>query len=420
MITNNDGFNFINTITRKERQGSPLTPDRYNNYLNICFEEKLSDAFSQFEKDQRSTDFFRFLKVSEVISPDIDGEVELSSLSNNYFHITGSSYVDTNGDIINIDSVTDDDWNARRSSSLEHPTADYPIVNIIDNKLVFYPLSINTGKDNILSNAGFEGDSDWVVTGGGAIADDWEVAVDGTPSQGSDNFGFSGVYQGIRLDNTFNEGGIIYIPSSNTILPGRYSVSFKYYIEDSTGDTTINVAINNEIVYSTSPTQSTSTAQQISASFDVTRNQSFPGFQLNCTNSVVNNAKDVYFDEVYFGESLDITLNYLKQSATPYFDWYYDANDRIQYLDSYVSTPYTLQTGETYIDKEDSSILTATDTIGSIANGDDANNKTVEMEIPDDEKRLVFYSILSKNGISLDQTDTAQYSMQMEAKENIK
>jgi hypothetical protein len=60
-LTNSDGYNFINTITRKERSGGPITPDRYNNLLNFCFEERLSDEYTKFEKNEKSTDFFRYV-----------------------------------------------------------------------------------------------------------------------------------------------------------------------------------------------------------------------------------------------------------------------------------------------------------------------------------------------------------------------
>ena len=185
---------------------------------------------------------------------------------------------------------------------------------------------------------------------------------------------------------------------------------------------TISVYINSPSpstkVATLPATQSLTTKDSYSVSFSLSTAGVGPAITFYAENDQVQNSKAVFLDKVCLSVALDVTLNYLKQPSTPYFDWYYDSNDRIQYLEE--DEVYTLQTGETYIDKDDGSVLTATDVIGSVANGDDADNKTVEMEIPDDDKRGVFYSILSKLGISVDQLDATQYSMQMEAKEQAK
>ena len=115
-----------------------------------------------------------------------------------------------------------------------------------------------------------------------------------------------------------------------------------------------------------------------------------------------------------------VVLGYLEEPEDPYFDYYYDANDEIKYLTPYTGIPYTLQTGESYVDKDDGSVLGASDTIGSISGGDDADNKSTELWLPEGERYKVLYCILQKMGIALNEQDAVQYGMVEAQKESVR
>lgn len=411
-ITNGDGYNFLNTILRKERNGSSITPDRYNNILKFSFEEKLSDEFTKFEEDQKNTDFFRYLKTSEVIIPDVNGEYDISSLSSNYFHHIGSFYYNSDGEFIDVDAVTNDEWNHRLRSTLEHPTDDFPVVKIMSDKLVYYPLTIRE-EDNLVGNAGFGSDPDWIDTDGDGLADDWDYHVYDSNFEILEDIAlFSGRFQSCGFDNSY--GGsrvrIRYVPSypANPIPAGKYVFYLKAAAPDlAVGDISLKVVCNNEDLFDTGVLPETATVY--SGSVVLIEDGEFPGFELDFSATSPSINHKGYVDEVYFGPATEITFEYIKEQDDPYFDWYYDANDRIIGLSE--GEEYTLQTDERYIDKDDGTVRTSGYVITSVV------NKTVEMEIPSDEKRGVFYSMLSKLGVSLDQADATQYSILMENKE---
>lgn len=113
-----------------------------------------------------------------------------------------------------------------------------------------------------------------------------------------------------------------------------------------------------------------------------------------------------------FPVAANCTIEYLKTPTSPYFDYYLDANDNVQYL--VPSTAYTLKTGETYIDKDDGTVRTAGYTIPS------GEVKSVELHFPESDRVDVMYKILEKLGVSLNDELKIQYGMQREIKEETK
>jgi len=410
-IYNSTGYTFINTILRKEINGSPITPDRFNNQLNVCFEEKISDEYTKFELNQKNSDFFRFIKKSEVINPDVFGVYDLSSLTYNYWH-TSDVYYNNGTRNVGIDEVTDDEWGQRLSSSMELPSVDYPICKIKDGDLVFNPLEQTYSSTNLVTNSGYPGTTDWVDTNVNGEADDW-IVFNNTADIITDQFGFDGRAQGAVFDN------VDYVAIYRTDFVQErnvlYYCEFEYYIQTGTGSVTLEL----QLEFSTPLLTFTPTVgKKTKIAFTFYSLESVPVtnlFSINFQNTQLEATRHCYVDKVLLSKAddpTDVNLCYLKQPSTPYFDWYYNANDRILPLSEGVE--YTLQTGETYIDKDDGTVRTAGYVITA------TENKTVEMEIPDDDKRGVFYSMLSKFGIPLDQLDATQYSMQMESKENAK
>lgn len=97
-----------------------------------------------------------------------------------------------------------------------------------------------------------------------------------------------------------------------------------------------------------------------------------------------------------------IGFRYLKKPDNPFFDYYFDVNDNIQYL-----TPgqmYILQPGEEYRDG------TTSGTVTSIS---------VELSFPEGERVSVLYMILEKLGVALNEQDALQYGLAREQKEEV-
>ena len=97
-----------------------------------------------------------------------------------------------------------------------------------------------------------------------------------------------------------------------------------------------------------------------------------------------------------------VVLRYLKTPDTPFFDYYYDANDISQYLQP--GQTYTLQAGEEYRDGTTSGSVTSI---------------SIELSYPEGERVQVLYMILEKLGVSLNEQDALEYGMAREQKEEI-
>jgi hypothetical protein len=299
---------------------------------------------------------------------------------------------------------------------MEQPSVDFPICKIEDGDVVFKPLERTYSNVNEVINSGYTGTTDWVDGNADDIADDWDVSFS-TPIilDSTGEYGFEGRAQGALFTSTATQ---ITSTSSALYKNKEYYYDFEYYIADGVEDITFQLGIGaSTIVETITPT--IGSRVRVTGIFYNTYDVTPTGkFSFVITSTGIEADRLVYIDKVLIAElnePTDVYFNYLKQPNTPYFDWYYDANDRIIGLSE--SETYTLQTGERYIDKDDGTVLTSGSVIGSKSAGNDADNKTVEMEIPDDEKRGVFYNILSKTGVSIDQGDATQYSMMMEGKE---
>ena len=107
-------------------------------------------------------------------------------------------------------------------------------------------------------------------------------------------------------------------------------------------------------------------------------------------------------------------FEYFQKPNIPFYDYYIDANDNYVYLTE--GEVYTLQTGETYTDKETGATLTAGQSIGTKPTND-ANNLSKEMSYPENERIQVIYMILEKLGIILNEQDAVQYGLMKENKE---
>jgi hypothetical protein len=99
--------------------------------------------------------------------------------------------------------------------------------------------------------------------------------------------------------------------------------------------------------------------------------------------------------------SVTVTLTYLKNPTEPFFDYYFDADDKIVYLTE--GQNYTLQTGEEYRDG-----TLPPNVVSSIS---------VELPFPQSERIDIAYKILQKFGISLQDAMAAEFGNKKEIKE---
>ncbi len=97
-----------------------------------------------------------------------------------------------------------------------------------------------------------------------------------------------------------------------------------------------------------------------------------------------------------------VALRYLKKPDEPFFDYYIDADDNIQYLEP--GQVYTLQADEEYRDGT---------TVG------DVTSISVELDFPEGERVQVLYIILEKLGVSLNEADALEYGIAREQKEEV-
>ncbi len=92
-----------------------------------------------------------------------------------------------------------------------------------------------------------------------------------------------------------------------------------------------------------------------------------------------------------------ITVLYIRNPTEPYFDYYTDANYKVQYLTA--GQVYALQTSEVYRDGTSSGSVTSI---------------SVELEWEDLDKIKILHRILTKFGISMDEQLVAQYATSKE------
>lgn len=125
-MDNGQIYEFVTTILRKEKEGSALTPERFNLMLQESMWEKANDEYKKFELSQVLTDTLRQLKTEQQINISGTGEYDLSGLTHDYWH-PSALYYDNVGDIRRIEIVTGLEWSERVTSSLLAPDYVYPI-----------------------------------------------------------------------------------------------------------------------------------------------------------------------------------------------------------------------------------------------------------------------------------------------------
>ena len=87
-MNNGEIYNFVSAIIRKEKEGSILTPDQLNLFLEASMWEKINAGYKMFEESHVITDALSQLRVDdETLAIDGDGEGDLSGLVSDYLHV---------------------------------------------------------------------------------------------------------------------------------------------------------------------------------------------------------------------------------------------------------------------------------------------------------------------------------------------
>lgn len=149
-MDNGQIYDFCNTILRKEREGSALTPERFTLMLLECMWEKCNADYKQWELDQIVTDSLRSLKTEESIAIDASGISDITLLTDDYWHPSSITYTDPSPFKRKIDIVTSDEYSDLITNSLLLPTLEYPIAKIVGDNIVFYPLVSTTATFSFL------------------------------------------------------------------------------------------------------------------------------------------------------------------------------------------------------------------------------------------------------------------------------
>lgn len=144
-MDNGQIYDFVNTILRKEKNGSAISPERFTLMLISSMWEKVNYEFSRFEITQVVTDTIKSLKVpEETIAISASGTFDLTTLAEDYLHPTTLTYVDTSTRTRQIDICTDAEWAEYTSNSLLAPDLLFPIAKIAGDTLFTTPIvSVN-------------------------------------------------------------------------------------------------------------------------------------------------------------------------------------------------------------------------------------------------------------------------------------
>jgi hypothetical protein len=131
-MDNGEIYDFVTTILRKEKNGSVLTPEKFNLMLEESMWEKSNDEYRKYELSQIITDTLVSFKTTTSIAIDVNGEYDLSGLTDDYWHPSALTYDDSGSTRI-IEIVTDLEYAERLANTLLAPDNYYPIAKFYRN-----------------------------------------------------------------------------------------------------------------------------------------------------------------------------------------------------------------------------------------------------------------------------------------------
>jgi len=373
-MTNNDLYNGLLRILRKERKGLAVSPDGFSDLLQIENLALFNEYCRLFEINQSVTDALRPFKTSDQLDLADDATTfsVYVALPSDYGRITGLETGIT---------LEDFEWN----------------------------------------NGNFDGTGEY----------DAEFDTDGTEIEGLQKDGADAAAYGVTdvLELTASTKYVCRVEITDESDEGDSDIFYikaVYHTGDAYHDITTSTQLSEGTNYLTFTANATYTDTYIvlysgiadtcnlSATFSLSE---FPddfvsvdivtdeewvfrrNDALTAPSSTYPIAKIVGDNlHVLPKETVNVILYYLKEPATPFFDYYTDANNNIQYL--VVEGTHELTAGE--VGRSDE------------AAGETVTSSTVELEWEDTEKIKILHRILAKMGVSMDEQLVAQYATSKE------
>ena len=351
-------------ILRKESKGLAVSPDGFSDLLQVKNLSLFNEYYKVFEVNQVTTDALRAFKDVAQLDLSYDGESfsQYVALPSDYKHITGLQV----GAAAVSFTWTDDPNDVSFSSPDTFASTGTNITSYIS--------ALNPAEATS-STISLTADTDYVLK------------IDVTDESVSPESDMPSVY--LLIEGTLDE--------QTTMTEGLNFINFN------SGAVTgqINIIVRKE----------SAEAVDISADFTLTLDDSeFVEIDRVTDEEWVNRRNDeltkptatypiarISADNIYVApKSIDnIILFYLTTPATPFFDYYFDANLVIQAMDE--DDTHVLTTGEVGRSGE--------------AAGATVTSATVELEWEDIDQIKILHRILAKLGVSMDEQLVAQYAL---------
>lgn len=141
-MTNNDLYNALLNILRKESKGLAVSPDGFTSMLQVENLTLFNDYFKVFETSGIITDALQIFKANATISLTADGGTSSmkGDLPATYEHFTAVETATGKP----VDVVTEEEWVIRRNDALTIPTSNYPILRIAGDDVYVLPASMSS------------------------------------------------------------------------------------------------------------------------------------------------------------------------------------------------------------------------------------------------------------------------------------
>lgn len=143
--TNNDIYNLINFVIRKDSKGQPLTRENFTILLDTNGLDHFEILYNSYERTQEISDSLRRFKSTKT-----GGQLSFTdskiNIPTDYAH-SGFLYYKKNGtDVKPVYIVDDDKFMMRQNSFIEEPTSDYPIARFVDGYIQYLPTTLDTNN----------------------------------------------------------------------------------------------------------------------------------------------------------------------------------------------------------------------------------------------------------------------------------
>jgi hypothetical protein len=141
-MNNFELLQYINFVLNKDRQGNTISSPEYEIMLQATSVEYFRELVRGYELNLINTNSVkRFKSTANIVVTTGIGDLP----ADYEYHSASLFTYQVNGDPTKwkkIDIVTDEEWDARISSSIKYPTQKNPIGKIVGDKIHILPLSI--------------------------------------------------------------------------------------------------------------------------------------------------------------------------------------------------------------------------------------------------------------------------------------